>query len=88
MRKKVFTDLSKQSKKRIELQDDDKLFLEFLARNKYIDDTAAKIVLNKKNDRAFWRRSRKLIEYEYIRKKKNYNKFSRVGCETRIYNRI
>ncbi len=70
MRKNIFADLSNKSKKRIELQDDDKNLLSFLARHKYIDDFAAKIVLDKKNDRAFGRRIKKLIEYEYIRKKR------------------
>ena len=70
MRKSIFADLKPATKKRIELQDDDKNLLSFLARHKYIDDFAAKILLDKKNDRAFWRRIGKLTEYEYIRKKR------------------
>ena len=81
MRKKIFTDLSKESKKHIELQDDDKNLLSFLARNKYIDGAAAKIVLNKKNDRAFLRRIKKLIEYEYIRKKRITINFAKWGVK-------
>ncbi|MCL4533259.1 MAG: hypothetical protein M1502_03220, partial [Deltaproteobacteria bacterium] len=49
------------SKKRIELQNNDKLLLQFIADNKYIDDVTAKILLNKKSDRAFWDRIKKLI---------------------------
>lgn len=56
------------SKKRIELQNNDKLLLQFIADNKYIDDVTAKILLNKKSDRAFWDRIKKLISYNYIRK--------------------
>ncbi|RZV40245.1 MAG: hypothetical protein EVJ48_01765 [Candidatus Acidulodesulfobacterium acidiphilum] len=56
------------SKKRIELQNNDKLLLRFIADNKYIDDVTAKILLNKKSDRAFWDRIKKLISYNYIRK--------------------
>ena len=71
MKKSLFSDLlNKKDKKRIELQDDDKRLLGFIAGHKYIDETAAKILLNKKNDRAFWRRIRKLKEYGFIRKSK------------------
>jgi hypothetical protein len=67
---KSLLNFNKKDKKYIELQNDDKLLLSFIAKNKYIDDIAAKILLNKKNNRAFWRRIRKLKEYGYIRKSK------------------
>ena len=71
MKKSLFSDLlNKKDKKRIELQDDDRRFLGFLANYKYVDDIAAKTLLNKKKDRAFWRRIRKLKEFGYIRKSK------------------
>lgn len=58
------------SKKRIEFQDNDKLLLRFIADNKYIDDITARILLDKKSDRSFWDRIKKLISYSYIRKTK------------------
>ncbi len=58
------------SKKRIEFQDNDKLLLRFIADNKYVDDITARILLDKKSDRSFWDRIKKLISYSYIRKTK------------------
>ena len=47
---KSLLNFNKKDKKYIELQNDDKLLLSFIAKNKYIDDIAAKILLNKKNN--------------------------------------
>lgn len=62
--KKIF---NKKERERIELTDDDKELLLFIARHKFIDDVAGRIVLSKKNDRAFWRRINKLKQYGYAR---------------------
>ena len=58
---------NKKERERIELTDDDRELLLFIARHKFIDDLAGKIVLNKKNDRAFLRRINKLKQYNYVR---------------------
>ncbi len=57
----------KKNRKRIDLQNDDKILISFLARHKYCDNVAGKILLNKKNDRAFWKRLKKLKEYKIFR---------------------
>lgn len=63
----IFSSLSGKTKKRVDLTGNDKLFLKFLARHKYCDETAAKI-LYQKSEQTFWRRMRKLKKYQYIRK--------------------
>jgi hypothetical protein len=67
---KAILDFKKKDRKYIALQNYDKLLLGFITKYKYIDEAAAKILLSKKNDRAFWRRVRKLIAYNFIRKSK------------------
>ncbi len=58
---------NKTKRQRIELTDDDRELLLFIARHKFIDDVAGRIVLSKKNDRAFLRRINKLKQYNYVR---------------------
>ena len=64
---KTILDFNKKDRKYIALQDYDKLLLGFVRKYKYIDEAAAKILLSKKNDRAFRRRIRKLKDYNFIR---------------------
>ena len=61
---KIFNETKRQ---RIELTDDDRELLLFIALHKFIDDVAGRIVLSKKNDRAFLRRINKLKQYNYVR---------------------